>query len=1534
MCEAPPTAMSLQDAMEVVSRREVIFKILKWHLEELDDEMIIHISGMTKDDETVYVKIPNYQPYVYLELPKRIEWTKERARNVFMFLKTYMKGHGPIKYKLCDKFKLHYKIPGKYLMLVFNTHGECRKLEYLLHYPIRINGFTNFEAYEFALHEQNIDPIIKFTVNKKIKPSGWVKVTEMEEYIEDREFSTCDIDMYSSWDDVNPIDIPDTVTIHPKWVSFDIETYSINHNSKLPDPKINDNEVLQISFHEMSYDGSGKNYNIKKHLLSLHNCPSIENVDVRNFASETDLLMGFKSIMHEVDPDILLSYNGLKFDWDYLISRAEHCCIWMEFSKLGRIKDEKSILVANDWESSAYGKQKFSYLEPQGRINIDLLPEIERNYKFDQYSLNAVSEFFLGEKKEDLSPKQLFKLYQIVLETEKYLPNINFLTLKKIKTIVKNLISSDDARGIIKSIKDEILFADLVSINKAIYKCIEIIGIYCVKDSILPLQLITKLNTYISLEQMSNITGVPVSYLLTRGQQIKVLAQVYRRTAFENIIIDFNKKDKKLSTISDKYQGASVVEANAGDYNLVAVEDFASLYPTTMITYNICYTTIVPPEISFNEEEMYKCEWDDHVGCSHDIYHRKKKKEEIMCGHNCYNYYKPNIRMGLVPSLLRELLVERRKVKKQMKIVKEELSSKLLSGSSEFESKQLLYTILDKRQLALKLSSNSVYGALGAKNGYMPLIAGAASVTAMGRNFIWMSIAYVLKNYPFAKLVYGDSVTGDTPILCMFENRILYRTIDTISELLGSDSVPQLFEQLRWKHINEQNGILYEKDVYEISDPRILIWTDKGFTPLKKIIRHKTTKDIYRILTHTGIIDATEDHSLLNEYGEKISPANVNIGDILLHNDLPLSQNNEISLCPYSMGLFYGDGSCGEYDCASGKKRSWAINNQNMNYLNEAKSEIEKVYENTNSFKILDTLESSKVYKLVACGNVKDLVIEWRKLFYDKNKYKKVPDCILNGDLKSRKEFFRGYYDADGEKGTYSQLLPTGRFDNKGKIGSAGLYYLASSLGYKVSINTRDDKTDIYRMTITQDTQRKNKDKIKKIRLLGKTERYVYDLETENHHFSAGIGRMIVHNTDSMLLTFIGKKREEVFDIARDIAVKVTNYLRRKMMNVGENDILTPEQQIEYDLIPMELEDEAIYGRYLLLTKKRYVGYQIDRAGNIEKTVKKGVVIARRDNCHHLRETYNKVITEILDGKNESEVMNSIFEQCMMLMNRTVNDRKLIIYKGIRSLKSYEEGKHDSHVMLARKMAARGEVIPPNTRLEYIFLSTGDPKLEKLQGNKAEDYTYYKDNHKSLGLKIDYLYYLEKQFVKPLTELINVKYHKEEVLYYKCFKDLVEKYMLEATKDDNEMIKRLWKIPDFNKRTKVLELIDATKSSVTTGNTLVETGEKYKKIGSILFKLEITNPECINCGKSMVAMYDKEKHSKLLDAYKKWRADDIICRIYKSYGITKKLNKRPKKGKDTIIKDGTIMKNYYIAHKTYLEVVKSLKQFFNKIYFV
>jgi len=272
-------------------------------------------------------------------------------------------------------------------------------------------------------------------------------------------------------------------------------------------------------------------------------------------------------------------------------------------------------------------------------------------------------------------------------------------------------------------------------------------------------------------------------------------------------------------------------------------------------------------------------------------------------------------------------------------------------------------------------------------------------------------------------------------------------------------------------------------------------------------------------LTHTGVVTVTEDHSLLRPDGTELTANDIKVGETKLmikklptlpEKDYYINNNLVTPQVAYSLGAFYADGSCGEYNCKSGLKRTWAINKKNVEFLNNCSDSISSFFPNV-TFKILDTMESSHVYKLVAQGNVKTIVASFRKEFYNKDKFKTVPQGILSAPFEVRKSFFEGYYDGDGDKDTNGYC----RFDTKGKIGAAGLYLLVSSLGYSASVNMRKDKRNIYRITCTKNNQRKSPDIVKKILPIDISEyTYVYDFETENHHFSAGIGQLVVHNTD------------------------------------------------------------------------------------------------------------------------------------------------------------------------------------------------------------------------------------------------------------------------------------------------------------------------------------------------------------------------------------------------------------------------------------
>ena len=119
----------------------------------------------------------------------------------------------------------------------------------------------------------------------------------------------------------------------------------------------------------------------------------------------------------------------------------------------------------------------------------------------------------------------------------------------------------------------------------------------------------------------------------------------------------------------------------------------------------------------------------------------------------------------------------------------------------------------------------------------------------------------VIKGYSSdPKIIYGDSVTGDTPLLLRKNGIICVITIDKLGTI--------------WR----ENGNKYQDTCIEYE-----VWSDMGWTKIKRVIKHLTDKDIYEIKTNRGYVKVTEDHSLLKNDGAEISPKECTENTKLLH---------------------------------------------------------------------------------------------------------------------------------------------------------------------------------------------------------------------------------------------------------------------------------------------------------------------------------------------------------------------------------------------------------------------------------------------------------------------------------------------------------------------------------------------------------------------------------------------------------------------------------------------------------------------------
>lgn len=273
------------------------------------------------------------------------------------------------------------------------------------------------------------------------------------------------------------------------------------------------------------------------------------------------------------------------------------------------------------------------------------------------------------------------------------------------------------------------------------------LAVYCIKDAYLPLRLLNKLMCIVNYMEMARVTGVPLECLLTRGQQIKVVSQLLRKARDKGYIMPSHSGQGS----DEQFEGATVIEPKRGYYaDPITTLDFASLYPSIMMAHNLCYTTLVQ-----------QIHLKDQLGLD------DSQINQTPTGNHFVN---ASVRKGLLPEILESLLAARKKAKADLKI----------------ETDPFRRSVLDGRQLALKISANSVYGFTGAQVGKLPCLEISGSVTAYGRTMIEHAKHEVETHYTIANGYENDAtvIYGDTDsVMIKFGVKTLEKSME-----LGRDA--------------------------------------------------------------------------------------------------------------------------------------------------------------------------------------------------------------------------------------------------------------------------------------------------------------------------------------------------------------------------------------------------------------------------------------------------------------------------------------------------------------------------------------------------------------------------------------------------------------------------------------------------------------------------------------------------------------------------------------------------------------------------
>jgi len=1081
----------------------------------------------------------------------------------------------------------------------------------------------------------------------------------------------------------------------------------IKYFTKIKLPKLAGDKVIQIGTTVTRF---GSDAVIYKNIITLNSCDAIEGAEVESYEAEDEVLMAWKELLKRLDPDILTGYNIFGFDMKYVWERAEELGIDEHFSVgLGRNNTRRTILDLKELTSSALGNNLMYFFDLDGVVSIDMYKVMQRDHKLDSYKLDNVASVFLGDKKDDISPAQIFsKFYG----------------------------SSADRCEVAR---------------------------YCIQDCALVNRILSKLKVLENNVGMGNVCSVPLSYLFMRGQGIKIFSLVAKESRLNETLIPVIRNMDKDVIDDEGYEGAIVLDPQEGMYleDPIVVLDYNSLYPSSMISRNLSHDSYVAdPDSKYAKLQDQGITYQT---VTYDVYEGKGDAKKVVGKRDCIFAQFPDGKKGIIPMILQNLLQQRKNTRKRMEYETLTLSDGRVAiglvndlGNGQLELlnvdkanlgvgfgghkatidaslvvercdtyNKFEQAVLDALQLAYKVTANSLYGQTGSRTSPIYLKEIAACTTATGREMIYLAKNFVEEQYG-AEVIYGDSVTCYTPVIIRHNNIIKIETIENLANIYGNNN---------WLTCKEQGK--QDKEACEIND--VESWTDAGWTKLYRVIRHTLvdSKKIIRINTHHGIVDVTDDHSLLRNDGTEVSPNNVNIGDALMHVSYP---KPIITTCNISvdeariMGFFCGDGSCGDYNCESGKKCSWALNNSDMNMLEMYRQLCENIYTDLD-WCILNTIGSSGVYKLVPksrnnYGGIKKIVTKYREMMYYQ-KAKIIPYDILNASIEIRDSFWKGLYDADGDKSN------TVRIDQKNQISMACISYLASSLGYNISFNTRSDKSNIYRLNLTKGSQRKVNNTVKKKYNIDYSG-YVYDLTTENHHFQAGIGEIIVHNTDSIFIKFkhndingnVVKGRE-----ALPLAIAAGQRVEKEIKAIMPNS-----QNLAY---------EKTLWPFIILSKKRYVGNLYEDNVNKFKQKSMGIVLKRRDNAPIVKTVYGGIIDTLL---NKGDFLGSVeFLQSKLqeMVSGKVPLEDLIISKTLRA--SYKDPSKIAHKVLAKRMGERdaGNKPQANDRIPFVFIKMPDGVEVKLQGDRIE----HPDYIRAECLTPDYYHYITNQLIKPITQI-------------------------------------------------------------------------------------------------------------------------------------------------------------------------------------
>lgn len=728
------------------------------------------LLGRTKDGRAVQLYVAGFRPYFYAHAPADLREADLEK------LKDYLERTVRVRIRtlsiVCDKFDMmgYSPDPIRSVRVELFSPGEVAKLRDHwfgtnppdrsdMSNPVdpRQGGFTwSGMKFQALVWEADVQFHQRLSLDIKGVHYCWMRLKAGGHTLDVGSLwmEHCDITALAHYEDLVVHEPVGEYADNAPFVTCSYDIECLGRQGIFPDPSVD--QIGQIGC--VTYSGvlgEQRDDAVCFTTGTGNKMPTDGSFRVEKFATERQMLLAFRSYVVRRRIDVLTGYNIVKFDNEYCITRAAKNGVAVQYGRMNRSPFKQIKLVANTFTSKAFGASDGKNTEADYEC-VDMLQWYQRNEKLESFTLKFVSAKELNNTKKDMH-------YSL---------------------IVGHHFGTDDQQLLLWE--------------------------YNIWDADLARMLFFKRKVYVNMVETSRVTGVDFHTQMCNGQQVRVHSQILRMCRDSNFIVPTRPREKRpfgdedgdgdalakpaLSTaekrmartlaVSHKksvfntpvakvaakvskaaYEGATVIDPIKGFYDApITTLDFSSLYPSIMIAHNLCYSAMVLSDLRY---------------CNHG--HNMKNGPEVLeCG--CveqtpqgHRFVTARVREGILTRVLRNLLSARGVAKKDM-------------AAAKAAKDPFMEAVQDGRQLALKVSANSVYGFTGATVGKLPCIPISAGVTSYGREMLFLVKNKIESTYQ------GKMATGNGLDQVEFSAKVIYGDTDSVMVRFGVDDVGQGLE--------------------------------------------------------------------------------------------------------------------------------------------------------------------------------------------------------------------------------------------------------------------------------------------------------------------------------------------------------------------------------------------------------------------------------------------------------------------------------------------------------------------------------------------------------------------------------------------------------------------------------------------------------------------------------------------------------------------------------------------------------------------